>query len=197
MTRVYFETDAFVGQELLAADVPALQAFFDDNPEYFYQINDRPPRADEAQSEFDEQVPAHLPHGERWFIGVRERETRSMVAMVNVTAHLGVRHVWHVGLFIVATHLHGQDAAAGIYAALEREIASAGAEWMRLCVVCGNERAERFWARQGYTETRVRRDVDTGGRINDIRVLVKALGSETLGSYLERVPRDRPESELA
>ena len=114
MTRVYFETDAFIGQELLAVDVPALQAFFDDNPEYFYQINDRPPRADEAQSEFDEQVPAHLPHGERWFIGVRERETRSMVAMVNVTAHLGVRHVWHVGLFIVATHLHGQDPAAGI-----------------------------------------------------------------------------------
>ena len=120
-----------------------------------------------------------------------------MVAVVNVTADLGLRHVWHVGLFIVAAHLHGRGAAAGIHAALPRGIASTGAEWMRLCVVCGNERAERFWARQGYSETRVRRDVDTGGRINDIRVLLKALGSQTLGSYLERVPRDGPESELA
>jgi len=196
MTRSYFETDEYTGEELLAADVPELQTFFTANPEYFYQINDRPPRADEAQSEFDEQVPAHLPHGERWFIGVRERETRSMVAMANVTAHLGVPHVWHVGLFIVATHLHGEGAASEIYAALERAIAGQGAEWMRLNVVCGNGRAERFWARQGYTETTVRRDIDTGGRINDIRVLLKALGPETLAGYLERVPRDRPDSKL-
>ena len=196
MTRTYFETAAFIGRELLAADVPELQTFFAANPEYFYQINDRPPRADEAQQEFDEQVPAHLPHGPRWFIGVRERETRTLVAMANVTAHLGVPDVWHVGLFIVATHLHGSGAATEIYAGLERAVAGEGAEWMRLNVVCGNERAERFWARHGYTETRVRRDFDTGGRINDIRVLLKALGSESLGSYLERVRRDRPEQAM-
>ena len=194
MTRIYFDTGAFTGRELLAADVPALQLFFDANPEYFYRINDRPPRADEAQQEFDEQVPAHLPHGERWFIGVHEAGTRALVAMANVTAHLGVPHVWHIGLFIVATHLHGSGAAAAIYAALERAIASEGAEWLRLGVVCGNERAERFWVRHGYTETTVRRDVDTGGRINDLRVMLKALGSETVVGYLERVPRDRPGS---
>jgi hypothetical protein len=62
--------------------------------------------------------------------------------------------------------------------------------------VRGNARAERFWEGRGFRETRVRRGVDTGGRVNDVRVMVKALGDGLLAAYLDLVPRDRPDSPL-
>jgi hypothetical protein len=43
----------------------------------------------------------------------------------------------------------------------------------------------------------VREGVDTGGRINVLRVMVKALAGQPLVDYLERVPRDRPDTPLA
>ncbi len=65
--------------------------------------------------------------------------------------------MWLVGLFIVATSLHGSPAAREIYGELERWMQRNGAQWVRLGVVVGNQRAERFWERQGFTEVR-RRD---------------------------------------
>jgi hypothetical protein len=46
----------------------------------------------------------------------------------------------------------------------------------------------------GYVEVRRREAVDTGGRLNDLRVMVKPLAvGATLMDYLEKVARDRPE----
>jgi hypothetical protein len=60
--------------------------------------------------------------------------------------------------------------------------------------VVGNARAERFWERLGYAETRRREGVRAGRRVNSVRILLKPLGGETLPAYLGRVPRDRPGS---
>ena len=55
----------------------------------------------------------------------------------------------------------------------------------------------------GYAEVRVRENIDTGGRLNTLRVMVKPLpaaGNEHLAHYLARylalVPRDQPGSAL-
>ena len=72
-----------------------------------------------------------------------------------------------------------------------------GARWLRLGVVLGNARAEAFWQRVGYAEVRQRLNVDTGGRLNTIRVMVKPLGLDAcFDDYLAMVCRDRPESGL-
>ena len=71
---------------------------------------------------------------------------------------------------------------------------ASGAAWIRLGVVSVNARAERFWQRQGYVETRVRDAITMGERVNAVRVLVKALEGGDLATYLGRFPRDRPDA---
>ena len=70
---------------------------------------------------------------------------------------------------------------------------SRGARWLRLGVVQGNARAERFWEKMGYVETRRRLGVEMGTKVHTLRVMAKPLGG-TLEELLERVPRDRPDA---
>lgn len=181
-----------------ADEVPALQAFFDANPEYSLTVNGRPPPPDAAQVDFDERPPPHLPWRERWYLGLFDAEG-AIAGVVEVVSDLGAESVWHIGLFLLATARHGRGDAQACYDALEAWIVAQGALWLRLGVVAGNVRAERFWARQGFAETRVREGVDTGGRLNTVRVMVKPLGAAPpadLESYRRLVPRDRPGSDL-
>lgn len=190
-----FESPRYHGRELGADEVPRVQELFDANPEYFLAINGGPPRHDEAQIEFDSFPPDHLGFTKRWFAGLFDRQGE-MIGVTMLVADLGAAQVWHIGLFLVATQLHGLGVADEIYAALEAWMHRSGARWLRLGVVDGNARAERFWSRRGFREVRTRADVDTGGRFNNIRVLVKPLEELTISEYLARVPRDKPESTL-
>ena len=73
----------------------------------------------------------------RWQCARRHRD---------VVADLLAEQVWHVGLFIVATGAARQRRAAPRSTALlERWMVDQGAHWLRLGVVRGSARAERFW----------------------------------------------------
>jgi GNAT superfamily N-acetyltransferase len=189
-----FRTARLAARELAPHEVPLLQALFDANPAYFQAVNGRPPNPDEAQVEFDERPPPHLPFTRRWFLGLFEGDALQGVAVV--VQDLGVPGVWHVALFLLASALHGSGTAADTWHAMEAWMRKGGAQWLRLGVVAGNARAERFWQARGFAEVRRREGVDTGGRINDVRVLVKPLDGGALADYLDRVPRDRPDSTL-
>jgi GNAT superfamily N-acetyltransferase len=191
-----FAAAGLQARELRANQVPALQAFFDANPEYFLTVNGRPAPPDAAQGDFDERPPPHLAWSRRWFLGLFD-DAGTIAGVVDVVADLSAPGVWHLALFLLATERHGRGDAQACYDALEAWIRARGAQWLRLGVVAGNVRAERFWARQGLFETRVREGIDTGGRINTLRVLVKPLaGAMDLAAYHSRVPRDRPGSPL-
>lgn len=189
---VLFESAAIGARRLAAHEVPALQAFFEANPEYFQSINGRPPLSDEAQTEFDELPPAHLGFGERWMLGLFDRRDGQLVGVAALLSDFVAAGVWHVALFLLASHLHGQGRAGELYAAMETWMRQGGARWLRLGVVAGNAKAERFWAKLGYLEVRRREGIDTGGRINTLRVLVKPLAEGvSLDAYLELMARDR------
>jgi GNAT superfamily N-acetyltransferase len=184
---------AFQALELQGADVPVMQRFFDANPEYNLLINGEPPGPGDAQDEFEEAPPPDMPHGRLWWIAFTDAQ-HTLHGIAHVVADLLAPGVWHVGLFIAATALHGQGAAHAMYQALERWMAAQGAQWLRLGVVQGNARAEAFWLRQGYVEVRQRHDVPTGARRNTIRVMVKPAGADhNVSNYLAVVGRDRPE----
>ena len=70
--------------------------------------------------------------------------------MAEVVEGLFAPGIWHVGLFIAAARLHGTGESALAYESLERWMRSRGAEWVRLGVVVGNARAERFWEKVGF-----------------------------------------------
>ena len=189
-----FHAADFHARELQQGEVLQLQALFDACPEYSLLVNGRAPLPDEAQAEFDAVPPPSFPYTRRWFLGLFDR-TGELAGLVDVVSDFCAPQVWHIGLFFIATPLRGTGIAQRIYDALEAWMRRSGAEWLRLGVVAGNPAGERFWQKQGFEQARLREGVDTGGRINAVRVLVKSFEGAPLDGYLALVPRDRPDSQ--
>lgn len=185
-----FDAGAFRAVELGDSDTPALQLFFERNPEYFLAVSGEPPDADEAREEVRSAPPEGWSYTRKWLIGF-EDGTRALIGMANVISDLLAPGIWHIGLFIVATKLHGDGSAHAMLKALESWARDQGAQWVRLGVVAGNRRAERFWERNGFVEVRVRDGIAMGARVNTVRVMAKSLAGGPLSEYLGLVPRDR------
>ncbi|WP_343641250.1 GNAT family N-acetyltransferase [Roseateles sp.] len=177
--------------ELQEGDEALLQRFYERNPLYFEEVNGEPPRPDEAREEIRDLPPEGWSFTAKRLLGYAD-ESGELVAMASLVSDLMAPRVWLVGLFIVATSLHGSPAAREIYAELEHWMQRRGAAWVRLGVVVGNQRAERFWERQGFAEVRRRDGITMGQRLNALRVMVKPLDGGRIADYLELVPRDRP-----
>ena len=79
-----------------------------------------------------------------------------------------------------------------MHADLEVWAVTQGAEWLRLTVVVGNRKAERFWPKLGYVPVRIREGIRMGRQLNTVSIQVKALVGGQVDDYLIRVPRDRP-----
>ena len=182
--------------ELTSRDASALQRFFDANPDYFIAVNGEPAGPEEARDELEGALPPGWTFTRKWMIGYVDAN-RDVVAMATIVSDLIARSVWHIGLFIVATERHGRGDAQHVYRGLESWMRANGARWLRLGVVAGNTRAERFWTREGYVETRTRTGIEMGRRVNTIRVMVKALEGEAIERYLALVERDRPDPPAA
>lgn len=182
--------------ELAAGSEPLLQRFFQENPLYFIAVNGEPAGPDEAHEEIHEALPAGWPYTKKWVIGYQTSDG-ALAAMANVVTDLLAPSVWHISTFIVAASRQGSGDARALYQALESWARGNGARWLRLGVVRGNARAERFWERQGFTQTRVRTGVSMGNLKNNVRVMFKALAGGSQQEYLALVERDRPDPENA
>ena len=176
--------------ELAAADIAELQRFYDENPLYFELVMGERPQPDSARETFHRMPPDDMTFTRKWVMGFRD-EAGTLVGMADALEDLIADDVWHLGLFIVATKLHGAGAARTLYDALERWMRAGGARWLRLGVVAGNTRAGRFWEKCGYREVRTREDVRMGERVHTLRVMMKPLGGGTVDQYLQLVPRDQ------
>jgi GNAT superfamily N-acetyltransferase len=187
-----FTTGVYRAVELGTGDIPRLQRFFELNPEYFFAVNGQPPNPDEAHEEVHGALPDGWPFTKKWIIGFVD-EAGSLIGMANVVSDLLAPTVWHIGLFMVATRLHGGGAAQALYQQLECWALGLGAQWLRLGVVQGNPRAERFWERCAFVEVRLLREVEMGKLVNTLRVMAKPLAAGTLPEYLALVTRDRSE----
>lgn len=182
--------------ELQAADIPALQVFFDANPEYFLAVGGEPAGPNLAVEEFHELPPAELSYSRMHYLAFVPATDAAAPwrAIAQITCDLVAEGVCHIGLFIVASAHHGQGDAQALFACIERWAQqSQGARWLRLGVVVGNVKAERFWAAQGFVELRQRHGVATGPRLNSLRVMLKPLAGATQQEYLTLVARDRPD----
>jgi GNAT superfamily N-acetyltransferase len=180
-------------RELGAGDIDAVQRFFDANPEYFLTVNGEAPGPEEAKHEFADLPPAGMTYRAMWLLGFFDREG-ALVGVATIVGDFLQPHVWHIGLFIVATALHGSGAAHALYRRLERWMVERGARWLRLGGVQGSVRAERFWLRCGYVQVRERGPVTMGRKTNLLRVMAKPLAGGTIDEYLALVERDRPET---
>jgi len=192
VNQVLFRAVDCEAVELSADDVPALQAFFEANPLYFESVNGEPARPTEAHEEFHDELPPGFTYSKKFLLGFHDANGK-MQGMANIVSNLMEAGVWRIGTFILATTRHGSGDANALHDALERWVSLQGAQWLRLGVVEGNTRAERFWARCGYMEVRKRHGLIMGQRTNTVRVMLKPLAGGTVDEYLALVPRDRPD----
>jgi len=174
-----------------AAEVPLLQRFFERNAGYFIAVNGEPAGSGEASEEVHGELPAGWPFTRKWVVGIVGADGE-LVAMVNVVSDLLTRGVWHIGLFMVASERWGQGAGQALLRRLEAWARAGGATWLRLGVVEGNARAERFWEHAGFVDARRREGIAMGRRVNTVRVMAKPLAGGELRDYLALVPRDEP-----
>jgi GNAT superfamily N-acetyltransferase len=182
--------------ELTPALAPLLQEFFEANPAYFLATSGAPAGPGEALEEITSQVPAEFSFTKKWVVGYANSQG-SLVAMANVITDLFAPTIFQVGTFIVATERHGTGDAQALYHGIEAWAETSGATWMRLGVVQGNTRAERFWVSQGYVPVRARAGILMGDRSVTVQNMVKSLAGTSLEAYLAIVPRDRPEGASA
>lgn len=184
---------AWTSRELLPDDLTALQEFFEGNPAYFLAVNGEPAHAGEAKQEFDDRPPAGMPYEGVFVIGYFDA-SGALVGMTSVLSEFLAPHVWHIGLFIVATSLHGKGVARAMYERLEDWMAEQGAKWIRLGAVAAHPQAWRFWEKMGFLEVRRRHGLQYGRLTHSVIVMVKPLGDAGVAEYLAHVARDRPES---
>ncbi len=134
--------------ELTSAHVPALARFFAANPAYFLAVQGEPARPDDAREEIEDTVPEGIPHTKKWVVGYAGADGE-IAALANFVSDIFAPSVWNVSTFIVETARHGSGDARRLYDSLEAWARQSGARWLRLGVVIGNARAERFWASLG------------------------------------------------
>ena len=190
--RRLFAAEVYEAVELGEDDLPALQAFFAGNPEYFLAVTGAPPRPDEAKQELEFRPPPGLPYEKVYVLGFLDSGDR-VVATASVLTDLPAPGVWHISLFMVTSALHGTGLAALLYERLETWAKDEGASWLRLDVVVGNRKAERFWEKSGYSDVR-QTIVQFGSTTRPVRVMVKPLGGSDIEEYFREVPGDRPKS---
>lgn len=177
--------------ELLGSDAAELQGFFERAPDYFIAVNGEPATPTEAREELQGQLPAGWTCSRMYWLGYRDVDDH-LVAVVSIAADLLAAGVWHIGLLLVDARLHGTGLAQRLHADLEAWAVKNGAQWLRLTVVVGNIKAERFWPRLGYVQVRMREGVTMGRQVNRVSIQIKALAGGQVEDYLRLVARDVP-----
>ena len=171
-------------------DEAELQYFFEQAPEYFIAVNGESATLTEAREELQGQLPAGWTCRRMYWLGYRDADDQ-LVAVVNIAADLLAIGVWHIGLLLVDARRHGTGLAQRLHADLEVWAAKKGAQWLRLTVVIGNTKAERFWPKLGYVPVRIREGITMGRLVNRVSIQVKALAGGQVEDYLRLVARDR------
>lgn len=188
--RLAFPCGPFEARQVREDDLPALQAFYEGNPGYFQLVEGAAPGPLRAREDLYGLPPMSWPFTRKLMIAFRDREG-AVVGAAEMIADFFSAGVWNVGFFIAADASHGSGVPRALYAHLEGWMRSQGAKWLRLGVVTGNGRAERFWERMGYAEVARRRDYPQGKLLHELRVMAKPLANGTLEEYRDLVPRDR------
>lgn len=195
LKRAAFLTGAgCVAVPITLADAPELQCFLERNPEYSRIVNGRDWLPDEARGELESLPPPDWPQGQTRNLALLDAASGAWRGYLNLVEDLLAPGVWHIGLFLIDQAQWGGGLAAQVHQALEALAQAQGARSLRLGVVVGNRRAERFWEGLGYQDVRRRQGIIYGLLRHDLRVLAKPLGGSDMAEHLALVERDRPDS---
>ena len=108
--RLVFKAGPVRAIEMREEDLPRLQSFLEANPEYSLIVEDEAPRPTAARTLWDARPPHEWPFREKRIVLFTDG-MGDVVGVADMIVDLFVPGVWHIGLFVVATRLHGTDGA--------------------------------------------------------------------------------------
>jgi ribosomal protein S18 acetylase RimI-like enzyme len=136
------------GREADRADQALLQACLDAAPDYFTLTEGAPAAPDAAGRLIDEAEADPL----RRVLLLAAPDAGGPVGLVDLWLDQPEPGTAHVGLLLVRERLRGRGYGAEATAALERTLAQAGFQVLRLSVGDENPGARLFWERVGFAE---------------------------------------------
>ncbi|MEQ1867025.1 MAG: GNAT family N-acetyltransferase [Micropepsaceae bacterium] len=149
-------------------DIPALQALFDEDPEYF-ELNGRPIPVEE--------ICTALPAGrtrEDKFLFVLERNGRH-AGIIDLIRGYPEPHIWHLGFIFLSKAARGGGAGRRCLRALYDWVRTQGGTVIRLGVVEPNAKARHLYATEGFVYETTREIDPAVKRMRRTLVLQRAL----------------------
>src|SRR5207244_5510148 len=128
-------------------DAPALQRLFERCSEFWELVEGVPPAADTAVKELTFFAPGKTA-GDTFTFGVFEDDR--LIAFAHVTRDCPKPSEWWIALLILDPSQRGRGLGAEIHREIAEWVAAQGGAALVLAVQTQNERAEKFWLRQGY-----------------------------------------------
>src|SRR5581483_9445594 len=95
--------------EVSAAQLAEVQRFLEANPEYYLRVTGEPPGPDAAREELEALPPSAWDFERKSLLAFRDA-SGEIIGVAEMLANLFAFGVWHIGLFIIATRLHGKGA---------------------------------------------------------------------------------------
>jgi GNAT superfamily N-acetyltransferase len=179
-----FSTVRFICNDIDAQQTLAVATLYKDNPDYWSSIAGSVPTAAMAGQDLVQSVEGKFPK-----LGLYDAQ-QTLIGVCYLGCDFLAPHVWHIEFFLVSEALRGSGASTEIFAGLEQWIHSQGGQWLRLGCVTTDERALRFWNKQGFTDLGIWQ-----GRILDkpvnLQLKWKSLSGGSLADYFQVVPNDR------
>lgn len=161
--------DGFETRVLEPRDVAALQALFDEDPEYFLGMNGRNIPVDEIRSALP---PGRAPDDK--FLFVIERDGR-IAGMIDLIRGYPQPTTWHLGFLFIAKAFRAAGLGRRALHALYQFVRRQGGEILRLGVVEHNARARWLYASEGFVFETMR-DIDpAANRLRRTLVLQRSL----------------------
>lgn len=183
-----FNTLRYRAVELTIDDVGLVQAFYRQNPEYWIIVANKTSSEQMALEDFFAPGNPTVRRGKKWRIGFFDGNN-ILVGISYIFSDFLAEHVWHIEFFIVASALHGTGASSEIYDELESWILHQNGSWLRLGVVVGHTKAQRFWEKAGYMALG-KWEGGVAGVGLTIQLMLKPLKNIPLMEYFRCVPND-------
>lgn len=179
-----FSTDKFICKGIDAHQSAAVASLYQDNPDYWASITGSVPTAAMAGQDLVQSEEGKFPK-----LGIYDAQ-QTLIGVCLLGRDFLAPTVWLVEFFLMSFALRGSGASAEIFAGLEQWIRSQGGQWLRLGCVTSDQRAMRFWHKEGFTDLGLWQ-----GRVLEMPVTLqlkwKSLLGGSLNDYFQAVPNDR------
>jgi GNAT superfamily N-acetyltransferase len=135
--------------KLTIDDAPALQGLLERCSEFWELVEGVPPAADTAVKELTSMAPGKTAD-DTFTFGVFEDDR--LIAFAHVTRDCPKPSEWWIALLMLDPSQRGRGLGAEIHREIVEWVAAHGGASLWLAVQTQNERAEKFWLRQGYVD---------------------------------------------